>query len=72
MNLLVTIILLLFCVLLAIVIENIGDALTVIGSLTNPSVGFILPGLFYLKLVPNLPKYKIWFAWFIMIATTGL
>jgi len=50
----VTLAMLLFCSILGVVIENIGDAITLLGSLTNPSIGFILPGLFYLKLVPNL------------------
>jgi hypothetical protein len=52
-NLAVTLVMILICAILAVLIENIGDAITILGSLTNPSIGFILPGLFYLNLVKN-------------------
>lgn len=41
------------CYLLAIAVPNIGDAMTLVGSTTNPAVGFILPILFYWKTLKN-------------------
>lgn len=48
-NLLVTLLLILACYLLSIVIPSIGDAMTLVGSTTNPAIGFILPIIFYWK-----------------------
>jgi len=34
----------------AIVIPNIGDAITIVGATTNPIIGFSIPIIFYLKM----------------------
>ena len=38
------------CFLAAVFIPNISSAMTVIGSTTNPLVGFCLPIIFYLRM----------------------
>ena len=38
------------CFLCGVFIPNIADAMTVIGSTSNPLVGFSLPIIFYLKM----------------------
>lgn len=47
----------LFCVtvpfVLALFLSSLGDALTVVGSTTNPLTGFIIPILFYWKKFPD-------------------
>jgi amino acid permease len=47
----------LFCVTvpfaLSLLLSSLGDALTVIGSTTNPLTGFIIPILFYWKVFPD-------------------
>ena len=48
-NLLVTLGLVASCYVLASVIPSISDAMTLVGSTTNPAVGFILPIIFYWK-----------------------
>ena len=40
---------------LAFFLNSLGDALTVVGSTTNPIVGFIIPIMFYWKLTPDVP-----------------
>ena len=50
-NLMVTAILVTASYLLACVIPSISDAMTLVGSTTNPAVGFILPIIFYWKSV---------------------
>ena len=52
-NLFVTLGIVTSCYLLAIAVPNIGDAMTLVGSTTNPAVGFILPILFYWKTLKN-------------------
>ena len=46
------------CWLLACLVPNIGDIITIIGATTNPLVGFLFPILFYLKLYPNISIWK--------------
>ena len=48
-NLITTLCLIVVCFLLSIVIPSISDAMTLVGSTTNPAVGFILPIIFYWK-----------------------
>ena len=48
-NLLVTLGLVVVCYLLSIAIPSISAAMTLVGSTTNPAVGFILPIIFYWK-----------------------
>ena len=50
-NMLTTFLLILVSYLLAIAIPSIGDAMTLVGSTTNPAVGFILPIIFYWKAI---------------------
>ena len=48
-NLITTLLLIVVCYLLSIVIPSISAAMTLVGSTTNPAVGFILPIIFYWK-----------------------
>jgi len=57
-NLLVTVGMCICCYGLAVTIPGIGDAITILGCTTNPLIGFILPIIFYLKIIPDGPMYK--------------
>lgn len=46
------------CVL-ALFIPNIGAAMTLVGSSINPVIGFILPVVFYWKILEGKPWYHI-------------
>ena len=48
-NLITTLGLIVICYLLSIVIPSISAAMTLVGSTTNPAVGFVLPIIFYWK-----------------------
>jgi amino acid permease len=37
----------------AISLTSIGDALTIVGSSITPTVGYIMPAIFYLKCTPD-------------------
>ena len=52
-NLITTLSLIVICYLLSIVIPSISAAMTLVGSTTNPAVGFILPIIFYWKTIEN-------------------
>lgn len=54
-NFLVTLALCSASFVLALFLNTLGDALTVVGSTTNPIVGFIIPIMFYWKLTPDVP-----------------
>jgi len=54
-NLTVTFLIIFVCYVLAIFIPNIGDAMTIVGSTTNPAVGFILPIVFYWRICSDIP-----------------
>ncbi|TNV72093.1 hypothetical protein FGO68_gene7968 [Halteria grandinella] len=41
--------------ILSLFLNTLGDALTIVGSTTNPVVGFIFPIMFYWKLTPDIP-----------------
>ena len=56
-NLLCTFSIVSACFLAAVVIPNIGDAMTVIGATSNPMVGFCLPIFFWLK-TDNSPAFS--------------
>lgn len=60
-NLLTTLLLIVLCFLLAIVIPNIKAVMTLVGSTTNPAVGFILPIIFYWKSIEkdNVPLCSV-------------
>lgn len=68
-NTLVTFVLILACYLPAVLIPEIGDALTLIGATTNPLVGFIFPIIFYLKLHPELKWWKKVIAYCVILMT---
>jgi amino acid permease len=40
---------------LALFLDTLGDALTIVGSTTNPIVGFIIPIMFYWRINPEQP-----------------
>ena len=44
------------CVM-ALFVPNIGDAMTLVGSTINPLIGFIMPVIFYWKVVEDKPLY---------------
>jgi amino acid permease len=44
---------------MALFIPNIGSAMTLVGSSINPLIGFILPVVFYWKLIKDKPWYHI-------------
>ena len=48
-----TLIQLIVCYLIAISFPLISDVITVIGTTTNPLVGFVFPSIFYLKMFPE-------------------
>ena len=54
-NALVTLALVFICFLLSILIEKIGDAITLAGATINPVIGFIIPVIFYWKVKEDLP-----------------
>jgi amino acid permease len=54
-NALVTLALVFICFLLSILIEKIGDAITLAGATINPVIGFIIPVIFYWKVNEDLP-----------------
>ena len=56
-NILCTFIVVSACFLAAVCIPNISDAMTVIGATSNPTVGFCLPIIFWLKSDQS-PKYS--------------
>ena len=58
-NLMVTFVLIVINCTLALFIPNIGAAMTLVGSSINPVIGFILPVVFYWKLLEGKPWYNI-------------
>jgi amino acid permease len=56
-NITVTFMLVSLCYALAVFVPNIGDAMTLVGSTTNPALGFVLPIIFYWKLLKNEPAF---------------
>lgn len=57
-NVIVTIVIMLFNLVIANVIPSVGTAIDLLGCTTNPLIGFILPILFFLKLCPHETKAK--------------
>ena len=53
-------------------IPGISDVITILGFTTNPLIGFILPVIFYLKIVPEAPMYKKIIAWGILLFTIAI
>jgi len=58
-NLMVTFILISINCVLALFIPSIGAAMTLVGSSINPVIGFILPVVFYWKILEGKPWYHI-------------
>ena len=57
-NLIVTFGMCFACYICAIIIPGIGDVITILGCTTSPLVGFVLPVVFYLKLIEDVPIWK--------------
>lgn len=57
-NVVVSVVMVLFCYTLALTLPNIGSVIAVTGATVNPLIGFILPILFYLKIDPQ-PRLSI-------------
>jgi len=57
-NLKVTFGLVSLCYLLAVFIPNIGSAMTIAGSTTNPALGFLVPMIFYWKIIKKEPSFS--------------
>jgi amino acid permease len=66
-NVIVTIVMCIISFALAVIIPGIGDAITILGTTTNPMIGFILPVIFYLKIVPEVPTWKKILCWMTLI-----
>ncbi len=66
-NFLVTVGMVFGSYLLAVVIPQISDAITILGYTISPLVCFIYPVLFYLKLVPTITTPKLVAAWSLAI-----
>jgi len=56
-NIIVTFILVAVSFGFAIVIPNIGDAMTILGATTNTGIGFLLPIIYYLKVERKAPRF---------------
>lgn len=52
MNIAVSVAMVTFCYLLALLLPNVGTVISVTGATVNPFIGFIFPILFYVKLDP--------------------
>ena len=55
--------------IIALTVTDIGTVFGLLGATTYPTVGFVLPGIFFIKIVPNVPRYK-WYrrlAWFMSL-----
>ena len=73
-NVLITLALVVICYLLSILIDDIGDAITLTGATINPVVGYIIPILFYWKVREDLPlksKEKIFCLFTIIVITAA-
>ena len=49
-NILVSVGMVVFCYVLALLLPNVGSVIAVTGATVNPFIGFIFPILFYLKI----------------------
>jgi len=55
-----------------VAIPGISDVITILGCTTNPLIGFILPVVFYLKIVPEAPLYKKAISWIVLLFTVAI
>lgn len=58
-NFFVTLIMISISTSLALFVETIGDAMTLVGCIFTPVVGFFLPILFYLPQISHEPWYSL-------------
>ena len=56
-NFFVTLVVVAICLMFAVFVPNIGDAMLVVGATSNPIVGFVLPVAFWLK-IDKSPRYS--------------
>eukprot|EP00350_Pseudokeronopsis_sp_OXSARD2_P013622 CAMPEP_0170553254 /NCGR_PEP_ID=MMETSP0211-20121228/11059_1 /TAXON_ID=311385 /ORGANISM="Pseudokeronopsis sp., Strain OXSARD2" /LENGTH=173 /DNA_ID=CAMNT_0010861445 /DNA_START=847 /DNA_END=1365 /DNA_ORIENTATION=- len=56
-NAIITFILVLVSYVLAILIPNIGDIITILGATTNTGIGFLLPIIYYLRIEKRAPRF---------------
>lgn len=54
-NVIVTFGICLLAVLPALLVSGVGDAMALVGASINPTIGFILPIVFYWKTIPGKP-----------------
>ena len=66
-NYIVTIIVWLITLLCAVAFPGIDDAITVCGFTSYPLIGFILPWVFYLKMIDDIPRRKYILCWLTII-----
>lgn len=68
-HLFITTIFVAFATIIAISVTDIATVFGLLGATTYPTVGFVLPGIFFIQLVPNVPKYRTRriFAWFCIL-----
>ena len=52
-NIIVSLLMVLFCYILALTLPNIGSVIAVTGATVNPVIGYILPIVFYMKIDPQ-------------------
>lgn len=71
-NIVVTFVFVSISYLLAVVTPNIGDAVAIVGFTTNPMMGFILPIVFYLKIVPDCPVWEKVTCFFVLFLVISL
>jgi len=57
------------CYLVALLVPDLTDALTLLGATINPLMGFILPCVFFLKLCPDESKIKRFLAYSCILFT---
>ena len=56
------------CYILALAVPSITEAIVLVGTTFNPFIGFILPGMYYLKLDPqSMRSPKKFFAMVVML-----
>ena len=49
-NVLVSVIMVVFCYLAAVCVKDIGSVISIAGATVNPFIGFLFPIIFYLRL----------------------
>ena len=68
-NIWLTVFVIFGCYLVSVLMPSINDALTLIGSTTNPLVGFIFPIMFYLKMTPKVTAKEKFYCYSILALT---